>query len=201
MASARLCYAPCVGNEPSDEELARAVIAGGAGGATEAERMLCARFARRVRLFGCRHLRQPADVDDLVQDVLLTTIGALRAGEVTRPEHLASYILGVSHNKVREARRRLARAQTHLAHDQSLEHVVALTREPPSVRASRLEDCMGNLPQRERALIQRTFCDGERAPEIGAALGMTADHVRVARQRALRALRACLEHSTIVMAR
>ena len=76
--------------EASDAELAGRVRGGGR--AAEAE--LFRRLAPRVRLYGLRHLRDPAAADDLVQDVLLMTFDSLRAGKVREDERLASYVLG-----------------------------------------------------------------------------------------------------------
>ena len=76
--------------EASDAELAGRVR----GGDRAAEAELFRRLAPRVRLYGLRHLRDPAAADDLVQDVLLMTFDSLRAGKVREDERLASYVLG-----------------------------------------------------------------------------------------------------------
>jgi RNA polymerase sigma-70 factor (ECF subfamily) len=76
--------------EASDAELAGRVR----GGDRAAEAELFRRLAPRVRLYGLRHLRDPAASDDLVQDVLLMTFDSLRAGKVREDERLASYVLG-----------------------------------------------------------------------------------------------------------
>src|SRR5690242_9669288 len=92
----------------SDEVLARR-IAGGAPGSTDAEEAeLYRRFAPRVRLYGRRHLGNPAGADDLAQDVLLLAIERLRAGEVRRPEEIGSFILGTS-RMMAQGERRVAR--------------------------------------------------------------------------------------------
>ena len=77
----------------SDEALARR-IADGPSGSTDAEEAeLYRRFAPRVRLYGRRHLQNDAASDDLAQEVLLLKIERLRAGEVRRPEEIASFIV------------------------------------------------------------------------------------------------------------
>ena len=73
----------------SDAELARQVSTAD-GGAAEAEAELFRRLAPRVRLYGLRHLRDPAAADDLVQEVLWMTLERLRAGRVREPERLVS---------------------------------------------------------------------------------------------------------------
>jgi RNA polymerase sigma-70 factor (ECF subfamily) len=58
--------------EESDALLAGRVQDGDRG----AEAALFRRLAPRVRLYGLRHLRDPAAADDLVQDVMLAPVGA-----------------------------------------------------------------------------------------------------------------------------
>ena len=60
--------------ELSDADLAPRI----AGGDREAEAEMCRRMAPRIRLYGLRHLRSAPAADDLVQQVLLTVLEALR---------------------------------------------------------------------------------------------------------------------------
>ena len=98
----------------SDEALARRIAAGPSGSTDMEEAELYCRFAPRVRLYGRRHLRNDAAGDDLAQDVLLLTIGRLRAGEVRRPEEIGSFILGTS-RMMAHAERRIAGRRDALA--------------------------------------------------------------------------------------
>ena len=98
--------------EASDAELAGRVR----GGDRAAEAELFRRLAPRVRLYGLRHLRDPAAADDLVQDVLLMTFDSLCAGKVRKDERLALMCSGpaggwpsVSHGARRGASGLLAR--------------------------------------------------------------------------------------------
>src|SRR5215470_1425966 len=92
---------PETATEASDAELAGRVR----GGDRAAEAELFRRLAPRVRLYGLRHLRDPAAADDLVQDVMLGTFDALRAGKVRDLERLASYVLGTCRRVVSGWRR------------------------------------------------------------------------------------------------
>ena len=62
--------------ELSDAELAARI----AEGDSEAEAEVCRRMGPRIRLYGLRHLRSAAAADDLVQQVLLKVLEALRSG-------------------------------------------------------------------------------------------------------------------------
>ena len=73
--------------EPSDANLTARI----AQGDSEAEAEICRRMGSRIRLYGLRHLRSPAAADDLVQQVLLKMLEALRAGRVREPGELAQF--------------------------------------------------------------------------------------------------------------
>src|SRR5690606_27288239 len=62
-----------------DGDVARAVAASPPGQAAAAESELYRRFARRIRLFGLKHLRDSMAADDLAQQVMLIAIERLRA--------------------------------------------------------------------------------------------------------------------------
>jgi RNA polymerase sigma-70 factor (ECF subfamily) len=95
--------------ELSDADLAQHIAAGD----REAEAEMCRRMAPRIRLFGLRHLRSASAADDLVQQVLLKTIEALRAGRLRETDKLAPFVLGTCRVVVL-ALRRSSRRQEHL---------------------------------------------------------------------------------------
>ena len=53
-------------------------------------------MAPRIRLYGLRHLRSATAADDLVQQVLLNLLEALRAGRLREPDKLAQFVLGTA---------------------------------------------------------------------------------------------------------
>jgi RNA polymerase sigma-70 factor, ECF subfamily len=179
-----------------DAELARRIAAGRpgeSGAAGEAEAELARRFAPRIRLFGLRRLRDPAAAQDLVQEVLVTTLEALRAGRVHEPERLASFILGTCRMTVANQRRgaqRQARLLAQFARD--------LEPEPDrpggaTLDRDRLAHCLAELPARDRTVVALTFYAESSAEAIAAELETSAGHVRVLRHRALARLHDCLE--------
>src|SRR6185503_19101754 len=85
----------------SDADLAPRI----ADGDREAEAELCRRMGPRIRLYGLRHLRSPSAADDLVQQVLLKTLQALRAARLREPDKLAQFVLGTCRMTVIDLRR------------------------------------------------------------------------------------------------
>jgi RNA polymerase sigma-70 factor, ECF subfamily len=175
----------------SDEALARH-IAGGPPGSTDAEEAeLYRRFAPRVRLYGRRHLQDAAAADDLAQEVLLLTIERLHAGEVRRPEEIASFILGTS-RMMAQGERRVSRRREALAArfmDTTIE-VAPLSF--ASLDADRVAACLSALIERDRLVVKLTFYADREAPRIAQDLGVSPGAVRAIRHRAMARLRDCV---------
>jgi RNA polymerase sigma-70 factor (ECF subfamily) len=173
--------------EMSDAALAQRV----AEGDREAEAEVCRRMGPRIRLYGLRHLRSASAADDLVQQVLLKTLEALRAARLRDALKLAPFVLGTCRMTVRD----LLRSRKRQA--QLLEEFGRVLR-PVHVDAApldrgRLARCLGALKERERSVVVMTFYDEISALETGRSLGISEANVRVIRHRAIRQLRACME--------
>jgi RNA polymerase sigma-70 factor (ECF subfamily) len=173
---------------PSDGDLALRLAAGDG----EAEAELFRRLAPRVRLYGLRHLRDPAAADDLVQDVILTTFDGLREGKVRDPESLASFVLGTC-RKVVANWRSGERRRRELLERHGRELVPAVSEPEPLLDLDRLARCLAALSARDRTVIVSSFYAERSADEIGTELGLTPGNVRVVRHRALAGLRSCME--------
>ena len=177
--------------EASDGDLARRVVAAGPG-AAEAEGELCRRLARRLRLYGLRHLRDAAAADDLVQEVLMLTLERLRAGRVREPDRLASFVLGVCRLVVRNQRRGRRRRE-ELLDRFAFAFPQATTPDTLSLDGGRLRECLGRLAERERTVLVLTFYAEQASAEIAARLGTSPENVRTVRHRAFGRLRDCVK--------
>jgi RNA polymerase sigma-70 factor (ECF subfamily) len=173
--------------ELSDAELVRQI---GSGNDREAEAELFRRMAPRVRLYGLRHLRNEHAADDLTQQVLITTLEALRAGRLHEPEKLASFVLGTCRMTVLDQRRgaqRKERLLTLFGAD-----LPAATTPMPRLDHERLTHCVQNLKERERAVVVMTFYDEQTGADVANFLGVSEANVRVIRHRAIHRLRECM---------
>src|SRR5678815_1928498 len=94
--------------ELMDADLVRQI---GSGRDREAEAELFRRMAPRIRLYGLRHLRDEHASEDLTQQVLITTLEALRAGRLREPQKLASFVLGACRMRVLDLRRNAQRRE------------------------------------------------------------------------------------------
>ena len=175
----------------SDGDVARAIAAAAPGTADAEESELYRRFARRVRLYGLKHLRDAAAADDLAQQVLLLTIERLRAGEIRNPDEIGSFILGASRLQVGSMDRKTRRRErlTSTFHHPSL----VVEPEDTSVDHAAVARCLQALAERDRQVLVLTFYAEQSSREIAGALGVAGPAVRVARHRALGRLRTCVE--------
>jgi RNA polymerase sigma-70 factor (ECF subfamily) len=171
----------------NDADLVRRI----GSGDTEAEAELFRRMAPRIRLYGLRHLRDEHASDDLTQQVLITTLKALRAGRLREPEKLASFVLGTCRMTVLDLRRNALRK------DRLLEQFAAdleATVQPsiPTLDHEQLTRCVQSLKERDRAVIVMTFYDEQTGADVARFLGTSEANVRVIRHRAIHQLRECL---------
>ena len=180
-------------DELDEGALARRVAAAGAGHDAQAEGELYRRLARRARLYGLRHLRDEHAASDLAQQVLLTTLERLRAGEVREPDKIASFVLGMCRMTVLEMRRGTRRREELL--ERWIPASAGMTYEAPEPLAldpDRLAGCLEALPERERSVVVMSFFADKQADEVGAELRISGGNVRVIRHRALGRLRECM---------
>jgi RNA polymerase sigma-70 factor (ECF subfamily) len=177
-----------VDEDGSDAELARRVAAGHAG----AERELARRFAPRIRLYGLRHLGGEEQARDLVQEVLIAVLEALRAGRVEDPALVDRFMLGTCRNVASAWRRGEARRWRAVA-DLALVTDVAPPDPPARPDVARLLGCMAGLPPRDRSVLLLSFCEERPAEDIGRLLGLSPGNVRVVRHRALARVKDCVE--------
>ena len=164
-------------------------------GDPDAEAEFFHRMRPRIRLYGLRHLRDPHAADDLTQQVLITTLQALRAGRLREPEKLASFVLGTCRMTVLDLRRNAQRRGRLL--EQFVADPLAPARHPlgppePRVDHEQLTRCVQNLKERERTVIVMTFYDEQTAADLGQFLDVSEANVRVIRHRAIRQLRECM---------
>lgn len=172
-----------------DTELVRRI---GSGGDQEAEAEFYRRMASRVRLYGLRHLRDPHAAEDLTQQVLVTTLEALRAGRLRDPEKLASFVLGTCRMTVLDARRGARRKERLLA-QYGADLPPAAEPSLPCLDRERLAGCLQALKERERAVVVMTFYDEHTTADVAGFLSVSQGNVRVIRHRALQLLRDCME--------
>ncbi len=174
--------------ELEDAELAQRI---GSGNDREAEAELFRRMAPRIRLYGLRHLRDEHAAEDLAQQVLVTTLEALRACRLREPEKLASFVLGTCRMAVLDLRRN-AQRRVRLLEKFGPDLLPAVQPSMPRLDYERLRRCVQNLKERERAVVVMTFYGEQTGADLANFLGVSEANVRVIRHRAIHQLRRCM---------
>jgi len=174
--------------EPKDADL---VLRIGSGSDLEAEAELFRRMAPRIRLYGLRHLRNAHAAEDLAQQVILTTLEALRAGRLREPEKLTSFVLGMCRMTVLDLRRG-ARRRERLLERFGADIPASDLSSPPRLDHERLSRCVAVLKERERTVVVMTFYDERTGGDVAGFLGISEANVRVIRHRAIHNLRHCM---------
>lgn len=171
-----------------DADLVRRI---GTGDDREAEAELFRRMAPRVRLYGLRHLRNADGAEDLTQQVLITTLEALRAGRLREPEKLASFVLGACRMTVLGLRRSAGRKVQLLARF-GADLQTPTQPSPAHLDHAQLTRCLQLLAERDRSVIVLTFYDEQTGADVAGFLGISEANVRVIRHRAIHRLRQCM---------
>jgi RNA polymerase sigma-70 factor (ECF subfamily) len=173
--------------QPNDAELVRQI----GSGDEQAEAELFRRMAPRIRLYGLRHLRDEHASEDLTQEVLITTLEALRAGRLRDPEKLASFVLGTCRMTVLNLRRGTQRKE-RLLERFGADLLAPVQPSIPNLDREQLGRCVQKLTERERAVVVMTFYDEQTGADVASFLGISEANVRVIRHRAIHQLRECM---------
>jgi RNA polymerase sigma-70 factor (ECF subfamily) len=176
-----------------DAELIRRIAARD-DSAGKAEATLCRRFAPRVRLYGLRHLGAEEPARELVQVVLLAVLEAARAGRIEDPAKTDRFVLGVCRNTVLRVRQ--VERRTSPTESEKLTELLGGFVPKHRADLGMLMPCVEKLEERARTVLMLTFVEERDTDEIASALSMKAGNVRVARHRALDALRKCIDVQT-----
>lgn len=170
----------------SDADLAPRI----ADGDREAEAEMCRRMGPRIRLYGLRHLRSPSAADDLVQQVLMKVLAALRTARLRESDRLVQFVLGTCRMTVLDLKQSVRRQEKLL--ERFGGDLVPNPPPMPRLDDRQLTRCVQALNERERSVVVMTFYDDQTAAETGRFLGISEANVRVIRHRALRHLKLCM---------
>jgi len=155
-------------------------------GDTSAETELVCQFAQRVFVMAVVRTHDREAARELVQDVLMTVIVALRKGQLQDADKLAPFVHGTARNLINNRFRHENQqppmeplpddlAQGGLA--QQLEH---------EERTRLVHQALEHLGPEDRTILCMTLVEGRKPGEIADALGLTSEVVRTRKLRAVK---------------
>ena len=153
-------------------------------GETSAETELVCEFTRRIFVMAVVRTHDRETARELVQDVLMAVIGALRKGQLQDTEKLAAFVHGTARNLINNRLR--LESQRPLLEPLSDDLTQAsLTEQLEDAERLRLvHKALERLGQEDRKILWMTLVEGRKPGEIAAALGLTPEVVRTRKLRA-----------------
>jgi RNA polymerase sigma factor (sigma-70 family) len=178
--------------ETHEERLA-ALMRSAQSGDADAYAALMQELAVRVRRI-VRHRRaflEHPDVEDLVQDVLLSVHAVRATYDATRP--FIPWLLAITRNRLADAARRYARSGAHEVMVEDLD-VTFFSENTNTLTATygdpdALREAIADLPAGQRSAIEMLKLREMSLKEAAAASGTSVGALKVATHRAMDALR------------
>jgi RNA polymerase sigma-70 factor (ECF subfamily) len=148
--------------------------------------------ARLLRPFLARRLNSGSEVDDLLQEILISIHKARHTYDGERPYKPWAYAIA----KFRLQDHLRAHYADHLHHAVELSEVENDLQEPVTKSVISYESISGEiekLPPKQAAILQMMHQEGYTAKEVAEKIGMKESAVKVAAHRAYKILRKILE--------
>ena len=179
----------------SDDERLSGLMRAAQSGDADAYLALLQEIAPRVRgVVARRRTRSSAEVEDLVQDVLLSVHVARASYDASRP--FLPWLFAIVRNRLADGARRYARRAAHEVQVENLDVTFAELSANTSLDARgdirTLKEALQALPPRQRLAIESLKLRELSLKEAAEVTGMTVGALKVATHRAIAALRRIL---------
>lgn len=155
-------------------------------GDTSAETELVQEFAQRVFVMAVVRTHDREAARELVQDVLMAVIGALRKGQLQDVDKVAAFVHGTARNLINN---RLRNESQHppmepLSDDLAQGELAQQLEDKERTRL--VHQALEHLGPEDRRILYMTLVEGRKPGEIAAALGLTSEVVRTRKLRAVK---------------
>jgi RNA polymerase sigma factor (sigma-70 family) len=155
-------------------------------GDASAETELVHEFTQRIFVMGLVRTRDREGARELVQDVLVAVIGALRNGQLQDADKLAAFVHGTARNLINNRLRSEGRKPHLEALPDDLPQVSFVEQLEDADRLRLLHQALEHLGREDRKILLMTLVEGRKPGEIAAALGVSSEVVRTRKLRALK---------------
>jgi RNA polymerase sigma-70 factor, ECF subfamily len=179
--------------QPADRTAWSSLMARAQDGDQEAYRQLLHETAGYLRSLVARHHRNPADVEDTVQDILLTVHAIRHTYDPNRP--FGPWLVAIAHRRIVDRLRRQGRARARETPlDPTHETFAAAEANLPEMAGDdrALREAINRLPEGQRQAITLLKLNEMSLKEAAAASGISIAALKVASHRAIKKLRSIL---------
>jgi RNA polymerase sigma-70 factor (ECF subfamily) len=164
------------------------------GGDRDAYRHLLVAITPYLRALAAHHIGNRSDIEDIVQDILLTLHTVRHTYDPARP--FGPWLVAIANRRIIDGLRRQGRCNAHEA-PLDPEHETLSTSEANlqevAADAGMLREAVGHLPAGQRDAIRMLKLEEMSLKEAAAASGMSVAALKVATHRALKNLRKLIE--------
>ena len=163
------------------------------GGDRQAYRRLLGEITPYLRSLAVKSHRDPSDVEDTVQDVLLSVHAVRHTYDPARP--FGPWLVAIAHRRIVDRLRRQGRARQHetpLAPEHETLAVNAANYPEASVDAVAVRDAVERLPPGQREAIKLMKLQEMSLRQAATVSGMSVAALKVATHRGLKNLRKLL---------
>jgi RNA polymerase sigma-70 factor (ECF subfamily) len=154
--------------------------------------------ARFVRSF----VRNPADADDVLQEVALTIVDRFEKYDASRP--FLGWALGVARNLVKAHFRKQLRRPPTIEDETAVDRVAAafeVLQPELEDRKQALAECIEWVPAADRQILAMHYEDDLKPAGIAEKVGKSANHIAVLLHRLRAGLRKCVEQKMTALAK
>jgi RNA polymerase sigma-70 factor (ECF subfamily) len=155
-------------------------------GDASAETELVHEFSHRIFVMGVVRTHDRETARELVQDVLMAVIGALRQGQLQDVDKLAAFVHGTARNLINNRLRSQSQRPPLEPLPEDLAQACSPERLEDAERVGLVHQALERLGQEDRKILWMTLVQGQKPGEIAAALGLTSEVVRTRKTRAVK---------------
>jgi RNA polymerase sigma-70 factor (ECF subfamily) len=159
-------------------------------GEQEAYRRLLEEITPYVRSLAARSHCNSSDIEDTVQEVLLTVHAIRHTYDPKRP--FGPWLVAIAHRRIADRLRRHGRTaarETPLAEEHETFSDPGANRQEATATARSLQQAIDRLPHRQREAIRLLKLQEMSLKEAASASGMSVGALKVATHRAMKSLR------------
>lgn len=149
-------------------------------------------IAKMVRSYLYRKIPIEEDLEDVVQEVLVSIHKARKTYDGSRP--LKPWVMAIATYRLNDHLRRLYRVNAKEVIDyDTIQNQLSEDVTDPHIIDEQLAKAVQSLPERQRTIVTMMKIDGYSAKEVANKLGMSVSAVKVAAHRAYKKLKEILE--------
>jgi RNA polymerase sigma factor (sigma-70 family) len=171
---------------PSDTGVLRNLVERVRQGDEVAESELVRQFTQRIFVMSFVRTRDREVARDLVQEVLMAVIAALRKGQLQDPDKLPAFVHGTARNLINNQLRSARQVPPLEPLPEDLPEENIIEQLEGAERTRLVHQALKGLGEGDRKILWLTLVEGRKPREIAELLGLTSEVLRTRKLRAAR---------------